>query len=117
MNFFDSLRPFLSRWIGSLVGVGAAWLVAKYGFNVNQQTQHDIAEVLVLLITTLVVRDSTHRAIDKKVNPGDAASMHLAVVEKAESAAIKADERATAERPIDDSVADTEFEISKRSAR
>jgi hypothetical protein len=117
VNFFDSLRPFLSRWVGSLVGVGAAWLVAKYGFNVNQQTQHDVAEVLVLLITTLVVRDSTHRAIDKKVNPGDAASMHLAVAEKAESAAIKADERATAERPTDNSGAAKEFETSERSMR
>ena len=86
MNF-DSLRPFLSRVIAGLVASGAAYLQTKYGIVLDPDTKANL--VVGALATFSVLYPIGHRLIDKKINPGDAASKHMAVVEKGQVEAAK----------------------------
>lgn len=92
MNF-DSLRPFLSRFLASLFATLITWLLSR-GIDLGKDAAGQLTEVA----TTLLIGAFTlfygvlHRTIDKKVNPGDAASSHLATVEKAEAVTLKASE-------------------------
>lgn len=87
----DILRPFLSRVIGALVAAFAAWLAAK-GFDFDKDTQQQMVENLVGIILPLfgVIWAVVHKLIDKKVNPGDAASSQLIEEHHIENAQLKA---------------------------
>lgn len=83
----DSLRPFLSRIIAGLVGTLAAYLETKFQIIVNPDTK--AALVSGALGVFSIIYPITHRLLDKKINPGDAASSHLAVAEKVQVAEMK----------------------------
>jgi uncharacterized membrane protein (DUF441 family) len=84
----DALRPFFSRIAAALVALAVTWLAAK-GIDLDQDTQSNLRQLVETTIYVIVYAIS-HRAIDKRVNPGDAAGSHLAVAEKHESAVLKA---------------------------
>ena len=88
----DSLRPFLSRVIAGLVAAGAAYVETKFQVVINPDTK--AALVGGAMAAYGVVYPIVHRSLDKSWNPGDAASTHQAVAEKAEVTAIKQEEKA-----------------------
>jgi hypothetical protein len=71
---FDSLRPFLSRIVATVLGGAFGWLTTKTGIEVDPATQASIAGAVVVGVYGVA-----HKLIDKKVNPADSASKHLAV--------------------------------------
>jgi uncharacterized membrane protein (DUF441 family) len=83
-----ALRPFVSRIAAALVALLITWLAAK-GINLDQDTQSNL-KLLVETTIYIVVYAISHRLVDKQINPGDAAGSHLAMAEKAESTALKA---------------------------
>jgi uncharacterized membrane protein len=83
----DFLRPFLSRIIAGWVAAFVAYLSTKFGVTLDAETQAGILAVLLGIFTT--VYSIVHRVLDKKINPGDAASSHLAAKEQVEVAALK----------------------------
>jgi hypothetical protein len=89
LNFF---RPMLSRVIGAWVAALAVWLSAKAGFVLDDNAQEQIIAggVAVALAVFQTVYALAHRTIDKRVNPGDAASSHLAAAEAKATAELKA---------------------------
>lgn len=91
----DSLRPFLSRVIAALVSTLATWLLVHYGIDLDDATRHQLVDAIVgIIIPTFTVAYAlAHKTLDKKLNPADSASKHLAVEGKAESTAIKTAER------------------------
>lgn len=96
----NALRPFLARIIASAVAGLAAWLAAHYTIELDTDAQQQVTEgalVLALAIAqwlATTVYGVVHRALSKRLNPGDAASSHLAAVEQRETAHLKAAERA-----------------------
>jgi uncharacterized membrane protein len=77
------LRPFLSRLISTLVAALAAWLTTRYGINLDTETQGKIIEDVVTIVLPVfgIVNSVVHKLIDKRINPGDTASSHLAVTQ------------------------------------
>jgi hypothetical protein len=91
MNF-DAWRPFIAKFIAPLVGFAVTWLNKKFGIELGQDDQN---QALVALVDFVVFAISTGLAgvgINKVVNPGNAASSHLAAVEKSEVEQIKRSE-------------------------
>lgn len=91
----NTLRPFISRLIAPFVTMGLAWL-ALHGFDFGADASGHVTEYAVVAIVGLMqfVNGAVHKTIDKKVNPGDAASAHLAGAEKVEAQVIKTAEGA-----------------------
>jgi len=91
---WNFLRPIISRVIGAWVGGLAIWLSAKYGVVLDENTQLQIIAGAVALLYAIgqTVNAVVHRTLDKKLNPGDAASNHLADVEAKEVHVLKAKE-------------------------
>lgn len=87
----DTLRPFISRLIAPFVTMGLTWL-ALHGFDFGADATGHVTEYAVVAIVGLmqIINGVGHKTIDKKFNPGDAASSHLAGAEKVEAEAIKA---------------------------
>jgi hypothetical protein len=98
-SILDSLRPFLSRILAPLISAVFTWLAVHYGINFADDTREQVIEALVVVIIPLaqIVNGVAHRVIDKKINPADTASTHLAQEGKAEVAAIKVAEIAAGE--------------------
>jgi hypothetical protein len=92
----DALRPFLSRGIGLLVG----WLVGqaalRYGVTVPDEVRDYLIDGLNTMVGVLGTYFLTHRTLDKKLNPADTASSHLAAEGKVEARAIKVAEQTAA---------------------
>lgn len=92
----NALRPFLSRLISPLISTFATWLSVRWAIELDAASQQQItAAVLVIAITVgnyvgQTVNNVVHRLIDKRLNPGDAASSHLAEKEKRETVQLKA---------------------------
>lgn len=84
----DILRPYLSRFVGAWAFPLAAWLGKTLGLDISEE----MVNTAVTLGVGLTIYFTTHRTTDGKlkVNPGDAASATIAVVEKQERAAIEA---------------------------
>lgn len=95
----NALRPFLARIIASAVAGLAAWLAAHWTIELDADARQQITEaglVLALAVAQWIgttVYGLVHRALSKRLNPGDAASSHLAAVEQRETAHLKAVER------------------------
>lgn len=87
----DALRPFLSRLLSPVISALAGYLLVHYGINFDKETQAQINEQLITWIIPLVlaIYGLVHRLFDKRFNPGDAASSHLAKQESAEATDIK----------------------------
>jgi hypothetical protein len=98
MTLPDTLRPFLSRIIAVLVAAGVSWLTVHGVLNLDEATRHDFVDSIVgLLAEFTTIYFATHRLADKKFNPSDAASKHLAVEGKIDVARIKTAEHEAAQ--------------------
>lgn len=91
----DSLRPFLSRLLSPFVAAFAGYLAIHFGVNLDTDNQVVLVKALVEWIIPLMVAVNAlvHRALDKWLNPGDAASSHVAKQEAAQASALKTAER------------------------
>jgi hypothetical protein len=87
-NFVDT---YLARIVGVLVASLCSWLAVKYGFKFDNEAQGKIVENIVGIMQLMwgLVYIFTHRTTSKQTNPGDAASSHLAAVEKKEAQQLK----------------------------
>jgi len=74
----DSLRPFVSRVLGAVVGALAGMLSTKVGIQVDPSTQASITTAVVVGAYGVV-----HKVLDKRLNPADSASAKLAIEGKA----------------------------------
>jgi uncharacterized protein YcbK (DUF882 family) len=88
----DSLRPFLSRVLAPVITAFVMWLL-HLGIDLGPDASAHLTEYATVIAIALfsVLNGVIHRLIDKKVNPGDTASSHLAV--EAKEAATEAKER------------------------
>jgi uncharacterized membrane protein len=73
----DTLRPFASRIIASIVAAFASYLLIHYGVTLDADTQVGLQSVAFAIFG--VVYGVLHKLLDKNVNPSDSASAHLAV--------------------------------------
>lgn len=102
MNF-DTIRPYLAKFLapicGALITGFIAWLKSRWGIEVNLSSAELNALVTQLgeLATFAISTGISAVTINKVVNPGNAASSHLASEEKAESKQLK-EIKDTAER-------------------
>lgn len=81
-----------SRVIGAWVAAAAVYLSSKFGIVLDDNAQEQImaGAIAVAFALAQTIYAIVHRVIDKRVNPGDAASSHLAAVEKQETTRLKA---------------------------
>ncbi len=88
---FDALRPFISRALAAVFATLITWLLSK-GIDLGKDAAGQLTEVATTLLIGgfTLVYGVLHKTIDKSVNPGDAASSHLASREKTEAETIKA---------------------------
>ncbi len=89
---FDSYRPFIAKLLAPFIGLAVTALNKKFGFGF---TDSDTAQALTSLTDLVIFALSTGLSgvlINKKVNPGNAASSHLAGAEVQEAKDIKANE-------------------------
>lgn len=86
----DAFIPLLSRIIGIAVAALGTWLASK-GIDIDTDTRTQLvtAIVAVLLPIFTAIYAIVHRLVDRYVNPGDAASSHLAAAEKAQVTEMK----------------------------
>jgi hypothetical protein len=70
----DSLRPFVSRIAGAIVGALAGILSTRVGIHVDPSTQASITTAVVVGAYGVA-----HKVLDKRLNPSDSASKELAV--------------------------------------
>lgn len=84
LTILDRLRPYASRVIAAWIASGAAYLETKYGIVLDPDTKANLVVGAIAVFGTIY--PIVHRLIDKKLNPGDAASAHQAVAEKIEVA-------------------------------
>jgi len=85
------IQVFLPRVVGVLVAMLCGWLLTHYGIDINRDTQAQIASDLATWILPLVLLlyGLTHRLLSKVLNPGDAASAHLAEAEAKQTEQLK----------------------------
>jgi hypothetical protein len=72
----DTLRPFASRIIASIVAAFASYLLVHFGVTLDAATQDGLRAVTLGLFG--VVYSVVHKLLDKTANPSDAASSHIA---------------------------------------
>lgn len=90
-TMLDTLRPFISRLIAPFITAALGFLAVRFGLNFGEDAGGHITEYSVVLFIGLAqfINGAVHKAIDKKVNPGDAASATLASAEKVEAGMLK----------------------------
>lgn len=81
------LGRVLAAWLAGL----CTYLAVKWGIVIDSDTQRQFVEHLVGIIIPLLLTlySIFHKVFNKKLNPGDAASTHLAEREKAQAATLK----------------------------
>ena len=89
MNF-DAWRPFIAKFVAPLMGLCITYLNKKFGIVFSDAETQQVLTSLVDLVVFSISTGVTAVGINKVVNPGNAASSHLAAVEKVESQEIKA---------------------------
>lgn len=84
------LRLFAARVIAGFVATFVVWLSTKH-INIDHETQQQLVDGLVTWSLGIfsVFYPVVHKLIDRWLNPGDAASTHLAHEERAEVAALR----------------------------
>lgn len=77
----------LAAWLAGLAG----WLMMHYGIVLDDTTQKELLEHLlgVILPVFITLYSIFHKVFNKKLNPGDAASSHLAEQESVEADRLK----------------------------
>lgn len=88
------IRPILSRVLASWIAAIAIWLAAHYNVVLDETAQQQLAAGFLAMLFAIgqTVYAVVHRVADKKLNPGDAASNHLADKESTEAAVLKAND-------------------------
>jgi ATP/ADP translocase len=87
----DALRPFISRLLAALLAGVCTWLAVRFGFTIDAATQQQLVEAIVgVIVTYMTLYAASHRVIDKRINPDDAASSHAAAAGKAKQRQRKA---------------------------
>lgn len=86
----NAISPFLGR----LVAIFLAWvcghLADRYHIFVSTEQQAQLADMIVNVIAGfLTVYAVSHKWMNKFINPGDAASSHLAAEEKTQTSVLK----------------------------
>lgn len=91
-DIFNYLRPFLARVIAGWIAAAAVYLQARFHILVDDQAQTQLVAgaLSILFGVGSTVYAIVHKYIDKRINPGDAASSHLAVTSMAVAAKVKA---------------------------
>lgn len=71
----DWAKPYIARVAASLVAGLVAWLASKYGVIVPDEAKGQLtqAAVAVMMVVWGIVYAITHKAVNTKVNPTDAA--------------------------------------------
>jgi ATP/ADP translocase len=84
------VRLFLGRWIAGLIAAFVAWAATK-GIDITADTQKDLVEKIVAMALAIfgILYPFLHKLLDRWINPGDAASAHLAEKEGAEVARLR----------------------------
>lgn len=96
LSTFDKARPFIAPVLAPLVGLVGTLLVS-YGIPFSSEAQQQTVQVALGLVTLYsMIRGTSAVGMNKKANPSQAASAHLAVQGKAEATAIKGAEPAPA---------------------
>lgn len=92
MSFLQTvLARILAAWIAGLAG----FLMAKFDIGIKPEDQAAIVTHLVGIIipTIMTVYALVHKLLNKHLNPGDAASTHLAEKQAIEATRLKASEK------------------------
>lgn len=88
MNF-DAWRPFIAKFIAPLIGFAITYLKHRFGIEFNDAEQAQVLNALTDLVVFAISTGISSVGINKVVNPGNAASSHLAAQEKSEAENIK----------------------------
>lgn len=77
--FLEFVQTWLARALAAWVAGLAGWLAVRFGFDFSSDQQKALVEHLVGIIVPLVltVYSILHKSLNKRINPGDAASTHL----------------------------------------
>lgn len=114
----NALRPFLAALLMipllSLAGYATAHGIEITDTQVHKAVDYTLEFAFPVLAGLSVI---VRRAIDKKTNPGNAASSHLATALKSESLAIKEGEKAAKREAIVQTDPIEEIEIPPRHFR
>ncbi len=86
----DSYRPFIAKVIAPFIGLAVTAVNKKYGFVLDDSVVGMAVAALTDIIVFSLSTGLSGVLINKKVNPGNAASAHLAAREKSEAETIKA---------------------------
>jgi hypothetical protein len=86
----DFWRPFLAKFLAPFVGFALTYLNKRLGILFSDAEAGVLVASLVDLVIFAITTGATAVGINKFVNPGNAASSHLASAEKVESQLIKA---------------------------
>jgi hypothetical protein len=86
---FDAWRPFIAKFIAPLIGFCFTYLNKRFGIVFSDAETGQLLTSLVDLVVFAISTGVSAVGINKVVNPGNAASSHLAAVEKEEAKAIK----------------------------
>lgn len=81
----DQLRPIVSRLLGVIVPVVLVKLFAWIGVPMPAE----LPSIVVDLSLVMLMYFLTHRLVDRKINPGDAASSTIAKVDLAKKEEIR----------------------------
>lgn len=87
----DALRPYISRILAPIITAFIMWLLNK-GIDLGPDAAAHLTEygTVGLLAVFALLNGVIHKTIDKRLNPGDAASSHIAHEERKESTVLKA---------------------------
>jgi hypothetical protein len=87
----DTLRPFISRILSPFIAMLLTYLGTKFGISFGDDAQPYFTETITALSLPvfLALNAVIHKLLDKWINPGDAASAHLAGREKSEVKTLK----------------------------
>lgn len=85
------LRLVIARTIGGLIATLSAWLMIRYGIIVDDSAQAELTSNVVAVMMTIftILYPLIHKLINRKINPGDAASSHLAREEKTQAEGLR----------------------------
>ena len=76
----NALRPFISYILAPFLTAIAGWLMVNFGIEITNQQIHDIAEKLATYVFPLLMMANgvIRTLINRKTNPANAATSHLA---------------------------------------
>lgn len=95
MNTFDAFRPFISKFLGPILGAIISgfilWLKMRWHITVDiiDVQLASLVDQLVNLVIVMISTGVSAVFVNKKFNPGNAHSSQLAAEEKEESKNLK----------------------------